>query len=282
MSTSLDDVHADVPACSGAGCELQQVRGGLPVAMCRDESSVRTSIPGYGIPVEPQVHRDQQRELRRPVPPVDLIGLNAAEDEFRHPLIALHTISHDEVTAGSGGPSEAHSSRKCPSALTADLTARSRVGETGPLEVGGVECGETGDRDGESWVSARGDCGPLEHAATRSIEALSAALVVLEYRVIARIILLSSSVRRGRAWKGCDAVSNVRTYGQLRSRNCDQTRVRAPNDSRRKRHWQPVCAMCSTASTTVRRSVECLRPRWSGALNTGSSSAYCSSVRSLG
>src|SRR4051794_3870114 len=40
--------------------------------------------------------------------------------------------------------------------------------------------------------------------------------------------------------------------------------------------------MYSIASTTVRRSSACLRPRLPGALNTGSSRAHSSSVRSLG
>lgn len=37
----------------------------------------------------------------------------------------------------------------------------------------------------------------------------------------------------------------------------------------------------SIASTTVRRSGACLGPRLPGALNTGSSSAHCSSVGSV-
>jgi hypothetical protein len=45
---------------------------------------------------------------------------------------------------------------------------------------------------------------------------------------------------------------------------------------------QPVWAMCSIAFTGVRRSSACLRPRFPGALNTGSSRSHCSSVRSLG
>src|SRR4051794_33310179 len=40
--------------------------------------------------------------------------------------------------------------------------------------------------------------------------------------------------------------------------------------------------MYSIASTTVRRSSACLRPRLPGALNTDSSSSHWSSVRSLG
>jgi hypothetical protein len=39
--------------------------------------------------------------------------------------------------------------------------------------------------------------------------------------------------------------------------------------------------MHSIASTTRRRSGPCLGPRLPGALNTGSSNAHCSSVRSL-
>ncbi len=49
----------------------------------------------------------------------------------------------------------------------------------------------------------------------------------------------------------CSTVS-ARAKVPLRDhrRNCDHTRVQRPNDSGRYRHWQPVCAMYSIASTT--------------------------------
>ena len=80
--------------------------------------------------------------------------------------------------------------------------------------------------------------------------------------------------------------STVRARAQVplrdQRRNCDHTRVQGPNDSGRNRHWQPVWETYSIASTTPRRSAACLGPRLPGALNTGSSSAPCWSVRSLG
>ncbi len=78
--------------------------------------------------------------------------------------------------------------------------------------------------------------------------------------------------------------SGPRAHVPLRDqrRSCDQTRVQGPNDSGNQGHWHQVWATWGIASTTVRRSSACFRPRFPGALNTGSSNSHCSSVRSLG
>jgi hypothetical protein len=87
------------------------------------------------------------------------------------------------------------------------------------------------------------------------------------------------TVPRAAAW----STASARAHVPLRDhrRNCDHTRVQGPKVSGRNRHWHPVWAMYSIASTTVRRSPACFRPRLLAGLNTGSSKAHWSSVRSL-